>query len=288
MSTTITQAFVQRWDEEIRMAAQQKVSRLQKAVTDRGNIVGDGFTINNLASVELDENTVRHGDTEWGDVNHSNRLGVMKDFYKALPLDRNDIPKMIVNPVTGGDYMRTLIAAKNRRVDKIIYDGIRSSILSKDGLTTNTLPSSQIIAHGGTAFTKAKVITARQFFRANECDDENDEELFIMYNSRALNTLLSDTTLTSADYLAGQMLQQGKVAGQWMGFTWIPYEPLFLSASTYYAYAWCKSGVHFGTGYEEGNVTRRGDKKDAWQVSYGASYGAGRQDEAKVVEIQFQ
>lgn len=288
MSNTITAAFVQQWDASIRQQAQQAESRLMKAVTDRGTITGDGFTINNMASVELDENTVRHGDTDWGDPNHSNRLAVMKDFYKALPLDRNDIPKMLVNPVTGGDYMNALMKAKNRKIDQVIYAALGGTITSKDGATSNVLPSGQKIAHGSAGFTKAKIIQARSIFRANEADDENGEELFMLYNDQSLQDILSDTTLTSADYMAVQMLQSGTLAGKWMGFQWIPYQGLTYSSSTYYAYAWAKSGVHFGKGYEEGNVTRRGDKKDLYQVSMGASYGAGRQDETKVVEIAFQ
>jgi len=288
MSDSITQAFVQQWDTSIRLAAQQSESRLMKAVTDRGQITGDGFTINNLASIEMEENTVRHGNTEWGDPNHTNRLAAMKDFYRALPLDRNDIPKMLVNPVTGGDYMRTLMAAKNRKIDSVIYTALGASISSKDGVTANTLPAGQLIAHGSAGFTKAKIIQARSIFRANEADDENGEELFMLYNDQALQDILTDTTLTSADYMAVQMLQTGKLAGSWMGFTWIPYQGLTYTSSVYYTYAWAKSGIHFGKGYEEGNVTRRGDKKDLWQVSMGASYGAGRQDEYKVVQIAFQ
>lgn len=288
MSNTITAAFVQQWDASIRQQAQQAESRLMKAVTDRGTITGDGFTINNLASIEMEENTVRHGDTDWGDPNHTNRIATMKDFYRALPLDRNDIPKMIVNPVTGGDYMSTLMKAKNRKIDQVIYAALGGTINSKDGGTSYTLPSSQKIAHGSTGFTKTKIIQARSIFRANECDEENGEELFMMYNDQSLQDILADTTLTSADYMAVQMLQSGTLAGKWMGFKWIPYQGLTLSSSTYYAYAWAKSGLHFGKGYEEGNVTRRGDKKDLYQVSMAASYGAGRQDDYKVVEIAFQ
>lgn len=288
MSQTITAAFVQQWDTSIRHAAQQAESRLMKAVTDRGSITGDGFTINNMGAVEMDENTIRHGDTDWGDPNHSNRLAVMKDFYKALPLDRNDIPKMIVNPVTGGDYMGALMKAKNRKIDQVIYAALGGTISSKDGGTSNSLPAAQKIAHGSQAFTKAKLIQAKSIFRANEADEQNGEELFILYNDQMLQDILSDTTLTSADYMAVQMLQNGSLAGKWMGFNWIAYQGFTFSSSTYYTYAWAKSGVHFGKGYEEGNVTRRGDKKDLFQVSMGASYGAGRQDELKVVEIAFQ
>lgn len=288
MSASITAAFVQQWDTAIRLQAQQTESRLMSAVTDRGVITGDGFTINNLDKIELDANIVRHGDTEWGDANHTNRLATMKDFYKALPLDRNDIPKMIVNPVTGGDYMRSLMAGKNRKIDDVIYDAIRGSITSKDGATSYALASGNKIAHGSTGFTKAKLIQAKKMFRAVEADEHTGEELYLAYNSVMLEDILSDTTLTSADYMAVRMLQDGDVNGKWMGFKWVPYEALDYAASTYYTVAWAKSAIHFGKGYEEGNVTRRGDKKDLWQVSLGASYGAGRQDENKVVEIAFQ
>ena len=284
----MTAAFVQQWDSSIRAAAQQSESRLMKATTDRGTITGDGFTVNNMGSIEMDENTVRHGDTEWGDIDHTNRLAVMKNFYKALPLDRNDIPKMIVNPVTGGDYMKQLINARNRKMDEVVYNALGGTINSKDGVTANTLPAGQKIAHGGTGFTKSKIIQARAIFRANEADEEAGEELFIMYNDKALQTILADTSLTSSDFMATQMLQSGKIATSWLGFTWIPYQKLTFTASTYFAYAWTKSGIHLGRGYEEGNVARRADKKDLWQVSMGASYGAGRQDEFKVVELAFQ
>jgi hypothetical protein len=84
------------------------------------------------------------------------------------------------------------------------------------------------------------------------------------------------------------MLQSGTLKGTWMGFRWIPYQAFNKAGAVFSAVAYAKSGIHFGKGYEEGNVTRRGDKKDAWQVSMAASYGAGRQDDKKVVQIDFQ
>lgn len=287
--STITQAFVQQWDSAVRAEAAQRDSRLMACVHDRGTITGEAFTINFLGDDggKLDANSVRHGDTEWTDPTHSTPVVNMADFYKAFPLDRNDIPKMIVNPVTGGDYMRLLMNAKNRRIDDIIYNAARGTQLKKDG-TSEALPSGQKIAHGSAGFTKAKLIETKKLFRKNEADEHAGEELFLAYNDVMLEDILADTTLTSADYMAVKMLQNGDVSGKWMGFKWVPFNGIALSASTYYTIAWAKSGVHFGKGYEEGNVTRRGDKKDAWQVSMGASYGAGRQDPKKVVEIAFQ
>lgn len=289
MSTTITQQFVTAWDTALRLEAQQQTSRLMGAVTDRGTITGASFTINGLGSAgDLDENTTRHGDTVWSDIEHTARNAVMRDFYKAFPMDRADIPKMQVNPVTGGHYMQSLMFAKNRRIDKMIYEAGLGSINSVDALTTFSLPAGQKIVGGGTGFTKAKIIQAKQIFRANEADEETGEELFMLYNDVALGQVLADTTLTSGDYTTGQMLQNGTLKGKWMGFTWIPYQSLTKVASVYSTMAFTKSGIHIGTGFEEGKVSPRPDKKDTTQVSMAASYGAGRQSEYKVVQIDFQ
>jgi len=291
MSDTITQNFVQQFDSSLRMLAAQMDSRLKMAVTDRGTITGESFTINNIdPSGDLPADSVRHGDTVFSDIAHTARVVTMKDFFDALPLDRADIPKMLVNPVTGGHYANTLVGKRNRKIDNLIYRACRDSQLLKDG-TSTALPSGQKIAHGSTGFTKAKVIQARKLFRANEKDEHGSpgEQLFMAYTADMVEDIMSDTTLTSADYMASQFLQKGDVIGQWMGFTWIPFEAIDpVSASTYYTVAWAKSAIHFGEGFVEGRVDRRPDKKNLWQTTINCSMAAGRQDEKGVVEIAYQ
>lgn len=265
----ITQAFVKQWDDTIRIQAQQTESRLSACVTDRGSITGESFTANRLASLDdTPENNVRNGDTEWSTPNHSTRVVVMKDFYHALPVDRADEPKVLANP--NGSYMQSLIAAWNRRQDRIIFDALIGNSRDKED-NLIALPSGQKILNSSTAFTKAKVIAARKLFRKNEADQHNGEELFIIYTAEMLEDLMSDTTLTSAEYMGGKMLQDGDVSKQWMGFKWIPYEGIPLNfegvgASVASTIAWAKSACHKGTGFIEGKSQRRGDKKDTMQV----------------------
>ncbi len=289
MSDTIPQSFVQQFDSSLRLLASQMDSRLRATVTDRGTITGESFTIANIdPSGDLPVDNVRHGDTIFSDITHSTRVVTMKDFFDALPLDRSDIPKMLVNPITGGHYAQTLVGKRNRRIDNLIYRACRDTQLMKDG-TTTALPSTQKIAHGSTGFTKAKIITARKLFRANEKDNHAGEELFIAYTADMVEDIMSDTTLTAADYLANQFLQKGDVIGNWLGFTWIPFEGIDpVSSSTYYTVAWAKSAIHVGEGYVEGRVDRRPDKKNLWQTTINCSMAAGRQDEKGVVEIAYQ
>lgn len=289
MSDTITQNFVQQWDSSLRLLAAQMESRLRSAVTDRGTITGESFTINNVDPTgDMSQDTVRHGDTVFDDISHTARVVTMKDYFNAIPLDRADIPKMLVNPVTGGHYANTLVGKRNRRIDNLIYRACRDSQLMKDG-TSTALPSSQKIAHGSAGFTKAKIIQARKLFRANEKDKHTGEELYIGYTADMVEDIMSDTTLTSADFLANKFLQEGDVVGKWLGFTWIPFEGIDpVSSSTYYAVAWCKSAIHYGEGFVEGRVDRRPDKKNLLQTSLACSMNAGRQDEKGVVEIAYQ
>jgi capsid protein len=288
MPASITQAFVQQWDDTIRLQAQQKESRIVSAVLDRGQITGESFTSNHLAPLDdTPQNTVRHGDTQWSDATHTARIALMQDYYQALPVDRADEPKILANPVAG-PYMQSLIAAWNRRQDKVVYAAARATVTLKDA-TTVALPSTQKIAHGSAGFTKAKLIQCKKMFRANEVDQHNGEELYIMYTADMLEDVLSDTTLTSADFMAVKMLQEGDLSSKWMGFTWIPFEGIDpVSSSTYYTIAWAKSGIHFGRGFIEGKSQRRGDKKDTLQVSMAASVGAVRAEDKKVVEIAYQ
>lgn len=285
----ITQAFVKQWDDTIRLQAQQKESRLASTVFDKGNITGESFTANRFAALEdTPEKTTRHGDTVWSTPNHSTRVAIMRDFYQALPIDRADEPKVLANP--NGAYMQSLINAWNRKQDNIIFKAlIGNSRTKEDALVA--LPATQTILHGAAALTKAKLITAKKTFRKNEADEQNGEELFMVYNADMLEDILTDTTLTSADYMAVKMLQEGDVSGKWLGFTWVPYENIDLGvigANIASTVAYAKSALHRGTGFVEGKSQRRGDKQDAMQVSMAASFGAVRVEEEKVVRIDFQ
>lgn len=287
MTQTITQAFVQQFDSSIRLQAQQKTSRFESRITDRGNITGESFTANKLGLADdTPENNVRHGDTVWSEIAHSTRVALMQDFYQALPVDRADEPKVLANPT--GEYMMSLIASWNRRKDRLMYAALLGNAQAKDG-SLIALPAGQKIVAGATGFTKTKLITTKKIFRANECDSEADDpqELYMAYTAEMLEDILADTTLTSADFMAVKMLQEGNLAGKWMGFQWVPYEKINNVAGTYSTVAWAKKALHFGTGFFEGKSQRRGDKKDTMQVSAAGSIGAVRVWEDAVVQIDF-
>jgi len=288
-----TAAYKQQFHDAFVAALAQKESRLQGTVIDRGQIDGSSFTINSLGITEMEAVTGRYQDKNPTELDDNTRVVYMADFDRTLVVDGFDIPKLAADP--SHKYVGLLTEAANRRKDKSIYRALIDDIIVKTGensFGTASLPSGQKILAGGTAFTKAKILLARKLFRANECDQENGEQLFMAYDSNMVAQILADTTLTSADFMAVQMLQEGKVASNWLGFSWIPYEQLDAGAGgagERKAVAWAKSGVHMGTGINVKttigeNTQKRGHPTEAYGYM---SLGAGRQDEKKVITIDF-
>lgn len=290
----ITAAFVQQFHDNYELASEQNESRLLKTVVNRGRIQGESFTINDMGQVEMTASGARYGDTPWTIPDAGVRTALMADFDLFIPIESRDIPKLKAHP--NDKYIKLLYNAKNRKVDDIIYNAAIGSINRKSvddaGVATTTptaLPASQIILSAAGSL-KQKIIKAKALFRANECDEHNGEQLYILYTSDMLEDILGDTTLTSADFMAGKMIQEGGVGGKWMGFNWIPYEKLGQGAAVgeKRTVAYAGSAIHFGdAAITDFDITTRADKKNIKQVGGVHSFGAGRANEKKVVAIDF-
>ena len=286
-------AFKQQFHDSYRDALAQRDCRFAKASVDRGMIEGSSFTINSLGTTEMKAVTGRYQDKTPQSLDHNTRVVYMADYDATIVVDGFDVPKLSADP--SFKYPGLLADASNRLKDKVIYRALLDAVVTKSGensFSTTTLPAGQIVLAGGTAFTKAKAIFARSLFRKNECDEQNGEQLYIAYNDEMVRQILADTTLTSSDFMAVQMLQSGKVAENWMGFTWVPYQALDNGAgggTEARTVAWAKSGVEIGMGLNfKTDVSENKAKRGHPTEAYGwLSLGAGRQDEKRVVAIDF-
>lgn len=290
----ITAAFVQQFHDTYDVVTQQNESRLLKTIVNRGKIEGESFTINDMGQVEMKASGARFADTEWTIPDVGVRTALMSDWDLFIPIENRDIPKL--KAVPNDKYMKNLVSARNRKTDDIIYQalvgGVTRTTVNDAGtknVTTVNLPASQIILSGfGTL--KQKIIKAKSLFRKNECDEHNGETIYVLYTSDMLEDILGDTTLTSADFMAGKMLQEGGVGGKWMGVNWIPYEKLNQGAAEgeLRTVMYAGSAAHFGdadiTGFD---ISTRPDKKNIKQVGGVHSFAAGRANELKVVAIDY-
>lgn len=283
----ISAAYVTEFHDAFDILTQQKESRLLRTIHNRGKITGNSFTINDMGTLEMQDRT-RFGTTDWNLPDAGTRQVYLKDKDLAVPIDKLDVPKLLAS--VQGPYMNACLYAYQRAVDKTIYDALLGSIPRIDqygGTATNvTLPATQIITGNGSI--KDKVIAAKAIFRANEADEHNGEKLHILYNAAMLQEILGDTTLTSADFMAVKMLQDGAVSSNWLGAMWIPYEALKTNGTTTSTCMYTSTAAHYGQGSNyDVDIGKRRDRNNTVQIYVDASMAAGRANEQKVVEIQF-
>lgn len=286
----ITAAYVTQFSDTFEILCQQRESRLLKTVVNEGKITGNTFTINDLGILEMKDRK-RFGDTEWDLPEAGVRKVFLKDKSLTVPIDKMDLPKLLANVQSA--YMQLCVAAYQRKVDETIYNaligGIERIEKYNGDSTVVKLPNTQIITSSGNGSIKDKILAAKSIFRSNECDEQNGEQLYILYDAAMMVDILSDTTLTSGDFMSVKMLQEGNVDTKWCGVSWIPYEKLARNDANTFRSSVMYSGtaVHFGHGSAfEVDIGKRRDKNNTIQIHTDASMGAGRANEQKVVEIQ--
>jgi len=282
MSQFITEAFVHQFADNFIHVAQQKTSRLESCVSVESGIKGMSKSINRLGQRTAQRRTIRHADTPINDQPHSTRFVDLFDWEDGDMIDDQDKIRMLTDPQS--EYVQAMVTSLNRAKDDVIISSLGGTSRSATGNIAQ--PTVQRIAVGGTGLTRAKLFQARRMFRQNECDDEAGEELFMLYHAQAINDVLADTQLTSSDFTAVQMLQNGTLSGKWMGFTWVPIERTPRVGTTRFTYAFAKSGVRLGVG--ENIMTRIGeDPGKGFNVRIYAkmSIGAVSIEEEKVAEI---
>lgn len=286
MSNQITEAFVQQFSDNFFHLAQQSTSRLENAVRVESGIVGISKSFNRLGQRVAQRRLDRHGDTPINEQLHSTRFVDLWDWEDGDMIDDQDKIRMLAEP--SNEYSKAMVAAMNRAKDSVIITALGGNARSASG--TVALPSTQKVAVGSTGLTKAKLITTRGIFRANEADEEAGEELFLAYGNKQLQDLLSDTTLSNTEYNTVLSLQNGSINNATLfGFKFIPTERLPLSSTTRYCYAWAKSGVVLGVGANiQVDIAKDPGKSFNLRVYARQSLGAARIEEEKVVEIACQ
>ncbi|MFV5370016.1 phage capsid protein [Acinetobacter junii] len=284
---TIDSVFVKQYADTYVALLEQKESKLLSTVTNIGEVVGTSFTVNEYGSLgDTDTAITRFGATQYTDASFASRLATMSDFPNFTRLAIQDLPRLKANPQD--KMLQGLHAKWNRKVDRVIYNALIGNASRKtvgaDTYTNVALPASQILGDVAVAPTKQLLIDVRTKFMENECD----EDIYITYNSDLLNAILADPTLTSADYLAGQMLQKGQVS-DFLGMKWVHAE--FIKATdgaSATGVAYTRSAVEIGINtISPLKIVEVEDANRYHSIGEIKSLGAVRTDEKRVVAFKF-
>lgn len=305
MAETIDQTYVDQFETDVIITAQQKQSRLRMCVMN-GTQVGERKFVNRIGSPTAHKKLSRGGDTQYDEVDWSRRMVTLEDYEWAKLFDKEDSEKMLID--AANPYTQAGARAMGKAFDdEIIAAMIGNAYSGKSGGTTVALPDTQkLVAHTDSAVgtpTRMNVDTLMRIkgaFLSAEVDIDGDE-LFIAMNARQMMAMLRQTEVNSSDYNSIQALVQGKI-DTFAGFKFIHTERI-AATSGYYtgagAYnasagtafssydtvlAWAKSGMHLSIARD---VTAKVDilptKSYSKQVYLSMGIGATRLEEEKVI-----
>lgn len=281
MSTNIEQSYIDGFNNNIHILAQQKTSKLMGAVRMERR-KGEVDFFERLGTGVLTQKVGRYPDSPVHTLEHSRRALFYTDYQYYPMLDKQEDQRMLINPRSS--YVMNGASAVGRKIDEIILSNARGTAYGgHTGATSVSFTAANQIAHGSTGLTVAKLRQAKEILGAEHADDD---DLFIALSSYEVSDLLNETQVGSADYNNVRPLVDGEVS-RFMGFNMIRVADSILPASgtTTYIMAWVRNGLLLGMGDYDTRIVERADKSGAWQVQLDVALGATRMEEAKVVEI---
>lgn len=295
MSTQIDRHLVNQFSANVQLLAQQKESRLVKAVRNE-TLTGDFGFFDQWGAVEPVERVSRHADTPFTEVPAARRRVFARDWENSDLVDVQDTARMLSDP--NSKVVQSFAAGMARTKDRMILNAaFAAADTGKSGSTSVAFPASQQIAvdyvEAGTAtnssMTMGKIRRARELLINAGVEDN---ELYIACGQREISALLRTLEVTSSDFNQVQALMTGSLT-YFMGFNWIivaeppvPIIPVDGSNNRRIA-AWHMPGLLYASVTEPMvEVDKDPTKGYSTRIYMRSSFGATRMEEARVVEIK--
>ena len=262
MSASIDNAFIKKFEQEVKLAYQRMGSKLANTVRTQYNIGAKDTTFQKVGTGTASTKS-KHGLIPLMNLNHTNVTCTLTDYYAGDYIDKLDLLKTNIDE--RNVVSQSGAAALGRKSDDLLVTAISAD-------TTNT-----VIATGGVGLTQAKVNTTYENFGALDIPD--DGERYFAVDPKCWTDLLGITAFSSSDYVGTDQLpyQGGMVAKRWMGFLFFPFSGLANGAggaTDARNMAYHRSAVGFASGQEIVSSIDWVAERGAWFASFMMSQGA--------------
>jgi hypothetical protein len=268
VSTSIDQAFIKQFEEEVHQAYQRMGSKLRNTVRVKNGVKGSSTTFQKVGKGTADTKA-RHASVPVMNLDHTPVECTLQDFYAGDWVDALDELKINIDErqvlANAGSY------ALGRKTDEMI--------ITELGATTQT------IVHNAEGLTKAKILSAFETLGDNDVPDDGDRWGLVSW--QAWTDLLNITEFASSDFVGPDELPwKGTQAKRWLGATWMAHSGLPGAGATRLNYLYHKSAIGHAVGQDvKTDITWHGDKA-AHFVANSMSQGAKLIDALGIVEIE--
>lgn len=297
-SYSVPEHHVKMYTANVRQSLNKKGGLLLGTVSS-GSYSGDkSQVVNFIGPVEFVERSTVYADTKLTELEHTSRWISGTEYDCAVLVDRLDTLKMIYDPTS--PYVERFREAAARKMDEIVMAKFFATAKAgKEGTDIVAFPNRDIIPHGGTRMSVAKLRALRKLIKKRHVDLRTVRPT-IAVTSEQVDDLLGEVAVTSADYAAVKPLVDGEVSA-FMGFTFLPYEDngdatngrgipteaVAGPATIRDCPVWVPDGMHFGA-WDGLTITinNRPDKNNIKQIHGTFTAGATRLEEGKVFQLQ--
>lgn len=277
----------------------QKQGGVLMSYVGQGSYSGEkSQVVNFIGPVEFIERDTPYSDTKLTELEHTQRWVSGREYDCAILIDRLDTLKMIYDPTS--PYVERMREAAAKKMDEIIMSKFFASAKAgKDGTETVSFPSQDVIAHGGTRMSVAKLRAARKLLKKRHVNLRTMQP-YIGVTAEQIDDLLGEVAVGSSDYNAVKPLVDGEVS-RFMGFVFVPYEDDGVStngkgipteavagpATIRKCPVWVMDAMHYASWAGLSIViSPRPDKNNIKQAHATFTAGATRLEEGKVLQLQ--
>ena len=307
---SINVAMVKQYSANVQHMLQQRGSRLRNAVQLETGKIGEEVFFDRVDQTAAQKVTSRHADSPLMDVPHERRRVSPVDYDWGKLVDNPDRLRLIMDPTSA--YVESAGMAMGRAIDEEIVSAAFGNSYQSTSSST-TMAGTTFAEDGGNdiygvgayntsgvwvpgaiddtpvvGLTLDKLIRARKVLASNEADEYDmggRPQLFLACSAAAIESMLLEDKVQSADYNVIKALVSGEV-DSFMGFQFIRTEKTTVTAYGEECIAFTRSGLGLCI-WEDivARVTERPDKRYSQYIYYRMTLCATRLDGKKVVRI---
>jgi hypothetical protein len=276
-NVTVTEVAIETYESTIIQLAQQRMSRVQPWVMQRGEeSAGHNWPVLNAADATL---KTRDQATPEAGAAFAERRSVPITMNIGDLIEPEDIVQVLIDPLSA--QAQSQVYSISRAYDDELFDACERDADDGNGGVV-ALPAGQIVGDGSTAITFDYVTEVTETFLDNDVDPDEPKVAFV--SPAQVRKLLQLTEMTNADYNSLRPLESG-MPTIWMGYTWIPSTRLN-SFGAGQATCVFMTADAIGFNINEGMTSRVAEDPTmsfAWRVYCRSTFGGVRVQDEKVV-----
>lgn len=218
MAVSISNVYIQTFENNVRHLAQQAMSKLRGTVQERSTN-GEKHNWERLGVGAAVQKTGTLVATPVQQLAWDRRVSVAQTWHAGEATEQEDPVQMLVDP--NSNIAQNIGMSMRRAVDDIIIAAATGAALDGAG-GTPAFPAGQKIGDGSAQISFDYITQIQEKFMSNEIDPEVPKVAVI--GPPQVRRLMQLTEQTSADYVHREALQKLTASGivpNWMGFTWI-------------------------------------------------------------------